>query len=297
MRIFVTGATGFIGSAIVQDLIKAGHEVLGLARNDAAAQALVAAGAAVHRGSLEDLESLRQGAAASDSVVHTAFNHDFSRYKDNCEDDRHVIEALGNALAGTDRPLVVTSGTAIVVQDRFAAEEDRPASAMHVPRAASEEAAAALAARGINVSILRLPPSVHGDGDRGFVPALIQVAREKGVAAYIADGANRWPAVHRLDAASAYRLILEKGEARPVFHAVHDEGVAFKAIATVIGSQLNLPVVSISREQAAAHFGWLSMFAGLDVPATSVQTRAWLNWQPTQPGLLADLEHGTYFGK
>lgn len=297
MRIFVTGATGFIGSAIVQELIAAGHEVLGLARSEASAQALAAIGVVAHRGSLEDLDSLKKGAEASDGVIHTAFNHDFSRYKDNCEDDRRVIEALGAALEGSDRPLVVTSGTAIVVPGRFATEDDRPVGAAHVPRAASEEAAATVAARGVNVSILRLPPSVHGDGDRGFVPALIQVAREKGVSAYVADGANRWPAVHRLDAAKAYRLILEKGNGRPVFHAVHDEGVAFRDIAEVIGRQLDLPVVSISREEAPAHFGWLGMFAGLDIPAVSAQTREWLDWQPGQPGLITDLEQGTYLGQ
>lgn len=296
MRIFVTGATGFIGSAIVRELIGAGHKVVGLARSAAAAASLTAAGAEAFRGSLEDLDSLRQGAAASDGVIHTGFIHDFSKFKAVCETDRHAIEALGSVLIGSDRPLIVTSGTAIVMPGRLATEEDMPAANSNAfPRIASEEAALAVAAQGVRVSVVRLAPSVHGDGDHGFVPTLISVAREKGVSAYVGDGLNRWTAVHRLDAAHLFRLAFEKATGGTRFHGVAEEGIAFRDIAEVIGRHLNIPVVAKTPEEAANHFGWLAAFAGLDCPASSKLTQKCLGWRPVQPSLLADLEGGSYF--
>ncbi len=293
MRVFVTGATGFIGSAVVQELIAAGHQVLGLARSDEGAKSLATAGAGVHRGSLEDLDSLRSGAAAADGVIHTAFIHDFSNYGPAADADRRAIETLGSALAGTDRPLIVTSGTLLAQpQGRLATEEDAPNPSF--PRK-SEEAALTLAASGVRVAVLRLPPSVHGEGDHGFVPRLISVAREKGVSAYIGDGLNRWPAVHRLDAAHLYRLILEKGSAAGRYHGVADQGVPTREIAEVIGKHLLVPVVSKSREEAADHFGWIALFFGVDGPASGAQTQERLGWRPEKPGLIADLEQMHYF--
>lgn len=292
MRVFVTGATGFVGSAIVPELIGAGHQVLGLARSDAAAASLVAAGAAVQRGSLEDLDSLRNGVAAADAVIHAGFNHDFANYAAAAETDRLAIETLGGALAGSGRPFVVTSGTALAAPSRLATEMDAANSTF--PRK-SEEAATSAAVAGARVSVLRLPPSVHGDGDHGFIPLLIGIAREKGVSAYVEDGRNRWPAVHRLDAARLYRLVLESHSPAARYHAVADEGVPFREIADVIGRRLNIPVVSQSRAEAADHFGWFAHFAGLDCPASSVQTQQQLEWRPTQPSLIPDIDRPTYF--
>jgi nucleoside-diphosphate-sugar epimerase len=293
MKVFVTGATGFVGSAIVQELINAGHKVLGLARSDEAAKSLAAAGAEVHRGSLEDLESLSSGAAEADGVIHTAFIHDFLNYAPAAEADRRAIETLGAALVGSDRPLVVTSGTLLLQrQGPLATEKD--ASIPSFPRK-SEEAALAMASQGVRASVVRLPPSVHGDGDHGFVPRLIGIAREKRVSVYPGEGLNRWPAVHRLDAAQLYRLALEKGSAGARYHGVADEGIPVRDIAGIIGRRLNLPVVSKSTDEAADHFGWIAHFFGIDCPASSAQTQERLGWRPVHSALIPDLDQAHYF--
>jgi nucleoside-diphosphate-sugar epimerase len=300
MRIFVTGATGFIGSAIVPELIHAGHQVLGLTRSEAGARSLTAAGAQVHRGDLNDIESLRKGASMSDGVIHTAFIHDFSKFQEVCEVDRRVIEALGSALAGSDRPLLITSGTGIAnsAPGRSATEEDGPEISHAIPRVATEQAADLAAAKGVRVGVVRLP-QVHNTVKQGLVTYAIALARQKGVFAYVGDGGNRWPAVHVLDAARLYRLALEKLEkGKPEtgtrYHAVAEEGVPMRDIAEVIGRGLKVPVISISREEAPAHFGWLAVFAGLDLPASSTLTKQRLGWQPTGPGLISDLEQMRY---
>jgi len=292
MRVFITGASGFVGSAIVKDLIGAGHKVLGLARSDKAAASVAALGAEVHRGDMDDLESLRRGADAADGAIHTAFNHDFSKFKENCESDRRAIEALGAALKGSDRPLLVTSGVALLASGRAATEDDKHDQSF--PRE-SEAAAHALASLGVRASTVRLPPSTHGHGDHGFVPTLIKIARDKGASAYIGDGSNRWAATHRFDAARVFRLALERRAMGGPFHAVAEEGIPFREIAAVIGRRLNVPVVSKSKDEAAAHFGWFATFAGMELAASSDRTRALLGWEPKQPGLLADIDHPSYF--
>jgi len=291
MRIFLTGATGFIGTAVIPELIDAGHQVLGLARSDAAAKSLVALGARAHRGDLGDLESLRSGAAAADAVIHCAFIHDFAKYQENCEIDRRAIEALGSVLQGSDRQLIVTSGTALA-PGRLATEEDAALPSSVMPRGATEEAADSVAARGVRVSVVRLP-QVHDRNMQGLVTLAIVVAREKGISAYVGDGANRWPASHRLDTARLYKLVLEKGAPGARYHAVAEEGVRVRDIAEVIGRRLNIPVVSKSPEEAAAHFGWLGAFAGLDAPASSALTRERLGWRPVETTMLSDLERAS----
>ncbi len=295
MRVFVTGATGFIGSAVVRELLDAGHEVLGLARSDEGAKSLTDAGAKVHRGDVNDLANLRAGAAGSDAVIHTAFNHDFSKYVANCEADRQVIEALGSALAGSDRLLIVTSGTGMAkaAPGVPATEGDAPASSKEVPRAASEEAAASVAALGIRVAVVRLP-QVHDTVKQGLVTYAVEVARQKKVAAYVGEGLNRWPAAHVLDTAHLYRLALEKTNGGATYHAVAEEGVPMRDIAEVIGRGLNVPAVSIAPEEAATHFGWLGPFAAWDVPASSAETRERLGWNPTGPDLISDLRNMHY---
>ncbi|WP_407540956.1 SDR family oxidoreductase [Deinococcus radiomollis] len=294
MRVFVTGASGFIGSAVVPELLRAGHQVTGLARSDASAAALIAAGAEVQRGDLNDLNSLREGAAAADGVVHLAYNHDFSQMGAAAQTDRAALEAIGDALAGTDRPLVFASGVLGMAPGRVATEHDAPPTGLH-PRIVTTQAALALASRGVRVVSMRFAPTVHGEGDHGFMHAIAQIARQKGVSGYVGDGENRWPAVHRLDAATLVRLALERGTAGSSLHAVAEEGVRLRDVAEVIGRHLNLPMVSVSAAQAAEHFGWMGMFIGADSPVSSALTREWMNWTPTRPGLLADLDAGHYF--
>jgi nucleoside-diphosphate-sugar epimerase len=291
MRVFVTGATGFIGSAVVKELIAAGHQVIGLYRSEEKAAALAAAGAELYRGSIAEPDSLKEGAARADGVIHLAFNHDFSRFVANCEVDRRVIEALGSPLAGSDRPLIVTSGTGIAntVPGRPAEEDNATVGSNVHPRAASEEAAAAVAASGVNVSVVRLP-QVHDTARQGLITPVIEMYRAKGACAYLGDGLNRWPAAYVLDVARLYRLAIEKAERGAKYHAVAEEGVSMRDIAEALGRRLKLPVKSIAPEEGPAFFGWLGMFAGLDMPASSAQTRRRLGWEPTGPGLITDLE-------
>ena len=294
MRIFVTGATGFVGSAVVQELLTHGHQVLGLTRSSQGAQALKAAGAEIHHGSLEDPDSLRRGAEAADGVAHLAFIHDFSKYQENIDTDGRVIAALTDALASSGKPLVTTFGAGLLAPGRTPTEDEAANPAMN-PRAALEPLALAAAERGVRASFVRLPPTVHGAGDHGFVPMLIATARQKGFAAYVGDGGNRWPAVHRLDAARLYRLALESAAAGTRLHAVAEEGVPMREIAQTVGEGLALPVRGLAPEEAAGHFGWMARFVAMDAPASSALTRARFPWQPREISLLADLRENGYF--
>jgi nucleoside-diphosphate-sugar epimerase len=289
MKVFVTGASGFIGTAIVQELLGAGHQVLGLARSEASAQKLKDAGAEVHRGDLEDLDSLRSGAAGADGVIHAGFIHEFDRFAEVCEIDKVAIQTIGEVLAGSGRPFLVTSGSALVSPGQLATEEMKPPVNPAWPRASEQAGDAAGAAS------VRLSPSVHGEGDHhGFVPILVRTAREKGFSAYVGDGRNRWNAVHRLDAARLFRLALEKAEPGARYHASAEEAITMKAIAEAIGQQLDLPVRSVSPESAAEHFGWFARMAAIDCPCSSSWTQAHLNWQPTHSTLLTDIANGIY---
>jgi nucleoside-diphosphate-sugar epimerase len=293
MRVFITGATGFIGIPVVRELTAGGHEVLGMARSEAGAQLLLAAGADVHRGSLEDLGSLKSGAAASDAVIHLAFIDDYSKFQENCEIDKRAIEALGSVLAGSDRPLIVATGIGgLTATGQVATEDHVVPPDFPFPRV-SEQTALALVRSGVRASIMRLP-QVHNTVKQGLVTYAIAVAREKGVSAYVGEGRNRWPAAHVSDVARLYRLALEKNEPGAKYHAVAEEGVRMRDIAEVIGRGLKVPVKSISPAEVAAHFGWLGIFASLDLPASSEKTRKKLGWNPTGPGLIADLERMKY---
>lgn len=300
MRIFVTGASGWIGSAVVPELIGAGHQVVGLARSDTSATALTAAGAEVVRGTVDDLDLLRDAAAASDGVIHLAFKHDIAfsgDFQGAAEADRRAVDVFGEALAGSDRPFVLASGLAGLAPGRVATERDRAAfdgSPVSI-RATTAQEVLAFASRGIRSSVVRLSPTCHGEGDNGFMATLVAIAREKGVSGYIGDGANRWPAVHRLDAAHLFRLAAEQAPAGSVLHGVAEEGVAIRDVAEVIGRHLDVPVVSVAAEEAAGHFGWMAGFIGLGLPASSTVTRELLGWKPTQPDLLEDLDKGHYF--
>ncbi|WP_330336158.1 SDR family oxidoreductase [Streptomyces sp. NBC_00557] len=300
MRIFVTGASGWIGSALVPELLDAGHQVVGLARSEASAAALVAAGAEPVRGTVDDLDVLRDTAAASDAVIHLAFKHDIAfsgDFKGAAEADRRAVDAFGAALAGSDRPFVLASGLAGLATGRTATEQDMPTvDGSHFSiRAATAQQVLSFAERGVRSSVVRLSPTCHGDGDNGFMAALVATARAKGVSGYIGDGANRWPAVHRLDAAHLFRLAVERAPAGSVLHGVAEEGVAIRDVAEVIGRHLDVPVVSVAPEDAPEHFGWLAGVVGLDFAASSTLTRELLDWKPAHPGLLEDLEKGHYF--
>ena len=293
MRVFVTGASGWVGSAVVPELIDAGHHVVGLARSEASAAVLAATGAEVHHGSLDDLDGLHEGAAKSDGVIHLAFVHDFSQYEAANQTDRLAIETMGAALEGSDRPLVIASGVLTTAQGRPATENDPPAP--DFPRSPAATMTLALADKGVRSSVVRLPPTTHGQGDHGFIATIIAIARQKGVSGYVGDGSNVWAAVHRSDAARLYRLVLEQAPPGSVWHAIGDEGVPTRTIAEVIGRHLDIPVVSIAPKAASEHFGWMGMFWGVNAPASSALTQERLGWQPTEPGLIEDLAQGHYF--
>jgi nucleoside-diphosphate-sugar epimerase len=306
MRVFITGASGWIGSAVVPELLGAGHQVVGLARSDASADALTAAGTEVHRGTLDDLDCLRDAAGSSDGVIHLAFKHDLAfsgDFQGAADADRRAVEALGDALAGSERPFLIASGTLGVAAGRIATEQDGhgPDTAAAAwgegPRTrwATAEHVLSLGSRGVRSSVVRLPPTNHGDGDNGFIATLVGIAREKGISGYVGDGTNRWPAVHRLDSARLFGLALEQAPVGSTLHAVADEGVPIRDIAEVIGRHLDLPVASIAPEDAGEHFTWLAGFIAADSPASSALTRELLGWQPKHPGLIADLDEGHYF--
>jgi len=307
VRVFVTGASGWIGSAVVPELIGAGHEVTGLARSDASAAAIAAAGAQVQRGTIDDLDILRNAAAESDGVIHLAFKHDIAfsgGFEAAAGANRRAVQTFGEALTGSGRPLVIAAGTLMLAPGRVATERDGrdPGSSAHLSggprtRAETDLLMFSFASRGVRSSVLRLPPTVHGDGDHGFMATLVAIARDNGVSGYIGDGSNRWPAVHRLDAAHLFRLAVEQAPPGSALHAVADEGVPIRDIAEVIGRHLNVPVVSVAPEQAGEHFRWLAPFIGADAPASSALTRELLGWQPTQPGLIDDLDKGHYFDR
>lgn len=294
MRVFVTGASGWIGSAVVSELHNCGHQVVGLARSDSAAAAVAALGADVLRGDLDDLDSLRTGAAISDGVVHLGYNHDFARMEQAAQTDRHAIETIGTTLEGSDRPLVIASGTLGLAPGRVGTEQDRPAPGVH-PRTTNADVAESFAGRGVRSVIVRFAPTVHGAGDHGFLATLVGIARDKGMSAYIDDGANRWPAVHRLDAANLVRLAVQDAPAGSVLHATAEEGVPTRDIAEAIGRGLGVPVESLPAERAEESFSWLGRFFGADAPASNLLTRELLGWEPTHPGLIADLDEGHYF--
>jgi nucleoside-diphosphate-sugar epimerase len=294
MRIFLTGATGFIGSAVIPQLIKAGHEVVGMTRSDEGAKTITAAGAKVYRAALEDLDSIRSGADTADAVIHTAFDHDFSKFVENCAKDRRVIGALGSVLKGSDRPLLITSGTGLGggVPGR-PASEDRFDTSHPNPRIASELAGNELLDAGVNVSVMRLP-QVHNTVKQGLISPLVDIARAKGVSAYVGEGLNRWPAGHLSDVALLYRLAIEKKKPGARYHAVGEEGITAKEIAQALARGLNIQAVSIPQEKVAEHFGWMGMFMALDMPASSAQTQLMLDWRPTGPRLIADLDAMSY---
>lgn len=298
MRVFVTGATGFVGSAVTEELLREGHQVMGLARSDASAKWLEEAGAEVLRGDLEDLDTLRRGALEADAVAHLGFIHDFTRFKEVCEVEGRALEAMGAALEGTDKPFVITSGTLLVAPGRVGTEDDAAGLTVEqFPRAITEITARKLADKGVNAMLVRLSPSVHGDGDHAFVPTLIKLAREKGVSAYVGEGKNRWTGVHRLDAAVLYRLALEAGRRGARYHGADEEAIPFKEIAEVIGKRLGVPVVSVSAEKAGEHFTWLAHFVQMDGPCSSRLTRERLRWAPREVGLLEELGRSEgYFG-
>ncbi|MEU2780004.1 SDR family oxidoreductase [Streptomyces sp. NPDC007162] len=301
MRVFVTGASGWLGSAVVPELLEAGHQVVGLARSDASAAALTTAGADVVRGTVDDLDVLREAAAASDGVIHLAFKHDIAfsgDFRGAAEADRRAVDAFGDVLAGSDRPFVLASGLLGIAPGRTATEQDMPAvdDAAFSVRHATALATLALASRGVRSSVVRLAPTCHGEGDQGFMAALIGIARQRGVSGYVGDGANRWPAAHRLDVGRLFRLAVEKAPAGSVLHGAGEEGVAIRDVAQVIGRHLGVPVASVAPADAAEHFTWLGGFIGLDSPASSTATRELLDWRPSHPGLLEDLDKGHYFG-
>lgn len=298
MHVFVTGATGFVGTAIVKELLAAGHQVTGLARSAASVEKLTAAGVTPHEGSLNDLESLRRGAAASDAVIHAAFNHEdmAKNYKAACELDRNAIEALGQALVGSNRSLVVTSGSSCLQMGQIGTEDDETDPSFGADRILSEKVALSFASQGVCVSIIRLPPSVHGEGDfHGFIPSLISIAKTTGKSVFADDGNNRWPAVHLLDAARLFRYAAEKGIAGSIYHGTHDVGIPFREIAAAIGSHLGVPVVSLPLKEAQAHLTWIGFLATMDVPVSSELTRRRLGWDPQELGLIADMDQGWYF--